>query len=80
MQLSTGEVGMVVTPNAGAPLRPVVKIMRDRSGGKLKEPLTVDLSVRDAHTGTYVRSIVCSREGAEEDIDKLAYLEEGALE
>ena len=54
--------------------------MRDRSGGKLKEPLTVDLRVRDAHTGTYGRSIVCSREGAEEDIDKLAYLEEGALE
>lgn len=41
--LSTGEKGLVVKQNNSMPLRPVVKVIYDRTGNKLLEPYEVDL-------------------------------------
>lgn len=43
LKLSTGEIGMVVRENLGAPLGPVVKIYCDADGERLEEERFVDL-------------------------------------
>ncbi len=44
VRLNTGEVGRVVLTNRLAPLRPVVEILMDGEGRRLKEPKRIDLS------------------------------------
>ncbi len=44
VRLNTGEIGRVVSTNRLAPLRPVVEILVDPEGKRLKEPKHIDLS------------------------------------
>ncbi|MEW5982394.1 MAG: HD domain-containing phosphohydrolase [Acidobacteriota bacterium] len=48
VRLELGEVGVVIGEHARDPFRPKVKIVLDRRGYRLPEPLVVDTSDRDA--------------------------------
>jgi hypothetical protein len=43
VELNTDEIGKVTTSNDEFPLRPVVSLLFDGEGNRLKEPRTVDL-------------------------------------
>ena len=47
--LNTGEVGLVVKPNKGRPLRPYVKVLFDRRGEKVQAPYVYNLLKHQQH-------------------------------
>ncbi|MGQ9473539.1 MAG: HD-GYP domain-containing protein [Candidatus Caldatribacteriaceae bacterium] len=43
VRLTNGEVGVVVKLNEGLPIRPVVRVIRDKDGNSLEKPRDIDL-------------------------------------
>ncbi len=68
--LSTGEVGVVyLTPSEpSAVRRPVVKLLLDRSGSRIAEPVLVDLRDKDA-AGRFERSVAKAVDPASLGVD-----------
>jgi len=63
VELSTGEVGVVVDVNKESPTRPIVRLVIDRYGGRLQRLQEVDLSK--------YTTVIVARNLGEEAVQKL---------
>jgi len=58
VELSTGEIGIVINVNRALPTRPVVKLVADAEGDEIKENVEVDLM---KNTTVFVNRILSFR-------------------
>ena len=76
VRLSTGELALVVKPNPADTSRPFVRILFERTGRRLAEERTVDLTERDPDTGQLRRTIIMAVDPASKNFDVAKYLKE----
>jgi hypothetical protein len=60
VKLSTGEIAVVIKLNEGLPIRPVVRVIKDREGRELETPK--DLDLMSELTVSIVESVEASSE------------------
>lgn len=73
VRLNTGEIALVVKTHAPDPFRPLVRVIVDRHGARLAEPIDVQLWVH-AHEGDLAPAIVEPVDPADVGIDPLTLL------
>lgn len=60
VRLDTGEEGLVVRVNPSNPYRPVLRMLRDSTGGLIRRLEIVDLMDKERVGGRFARNILCS--------------------
>lgn len=60
VRLDTGEEGVVVRSNPANPYRPVVRMLRDGTGGLIRRLEIVDLMAKERVGGRFSRNVLCS--------------------
>jgi len=73
VRLSTDELAIVTAEHPSDPFRPQVKILTDRQGQMLEEPLLTNTWERDSR-GEQARAVVEAVDPEEAGIDPLKYL------
>jgi putative nucleotidyltransferase with HDIG domain len=74
VRLSTDEIAVVTAEHPTDPFRPQVKIIRDRHGDALEQPLLVNTWDRDSTSGDRGRAVVEEVDAEPLGIDPLQYL------
>jgi hypothetical protein len=75
VRLSGGEIAVVTAEHPTDPFRPQVKILTDKNGALVEEPLLANTWERD-HRGEHPYAVVEAVDPESTDIDPLKHLDE----
>jgi putative nucleotidyltransferase with HDIG domain len=74
VRVSSGELAVVMKPNPTDSSRPVVRVLFDRTGRRVDEPLDMDTAERDPGTGQFRRTVIMAVDPASKGFDVAKYM------